>query len=44
MIRARFNKRSMPAFSKADNRPKIRNAPLPDSNIDLRLPGSGRFT
>jgi hypothetical protein len=34
IIRARFNKRSTQAFPKADHRSNIRNAPLPDSNID----------
>ena len=34
IIRARFNKRSMQAFPKADRRSNIRNAPLPNSNID----------
>jgi hypothetical protein len=33
-IRARFNKRSTPAFPKADHRSDICNAPLSDSNID----------
>jgi hypothetical protein len=34
IIRARFNKRSTQAFPKADRRSNIRNAPLPNSNID----------
>jgi hypothetical protein len=34
IIRARFNKRSTPAFSKADHRSNIHNAPLPNWNID----------
>jgi hypothetical protein len=34
IIRARFNKRSTPAFPKADHRSDIGNAPLPDSNFD----------
>src|SRR6266849_9078878 len=34
IIRARFDKRSTQAFPKADHRSNIRNAPLPDSNID----------
>ena len=34
IIRARFNKRSTQAFPKADHRSNIRNAPLPNSNID----------
>jgi len=34
IIRAGFNKRSMPAFPKADHRSDISNAPLPDSHID----------
>ena len=34
IIRARFNKRSTPAFPKADHRSDICNAPLPNSNID----------
>jgi hypothetical protein len=34
MVRARFNKRSTPAFPKADHRSNIRNAPLANSNID----------
>src|SRR5882762_8764065 len=34
IIRARFDKRSMQAFHKADHRSNIRNAPLPNSNID----------
>jgi hypothetical protein len=33
-IRARFNKRSTPAFPKADHRSNIRNAPFPNSNLD----------
>jgi hypothetical protein len=45
-IRARFNKRSAQVFPNAGHRLNIRNAPLPNSNIDevlLRLFGSGRF-
>src|SRR5712672_1112734 len=34
IIRARFNKRSTQAFPKADHRSNIRNALLPNSNID----------
>src|ERR1700722_9119048 len=34
LVRARFNKRSPQAFPKADHRSNIRNALLPDSNID----------
>jgi hypothetical protein len=34
IIRARFNKRSTQAFPKADHRSNIRNAPLPNSNIE----------
>jgi hypothetical protein len=34
MIRARFDKRSTPAFRKAAYRSDIRNAPRPDSDID----------
>jgi hypothetical protein len=33
-IRVRFNKRSTPAFPKADHRSNIRNVPLPNSSID----------
>jgi hypothetical protein len=34
IVRARFNKRSMQAFPKTGLRSNIRNAPLPNSNID----------
>ena len=37
IIRARFNKRSQPAFPKADHRSNIRNAPLPDLRTSTRL-------
>jgi hypothetical protein len=34
IIRARFNKRPSPAFPKADHHSNIRNAPLPNANVD----------
>jgi hypothetical protein len=34
IVRARFDKRTTQAFPKADHRSNIRNAPLPNSNID----------